>query len=569
MRYLALASDYDGTLASQGKVDEQTLKAVDRLLESGRKLILVTGRELDDLKKVFDAIDRCELVVAENGGVLYNPKTQEERSLVEPPQPEFLEELHRRGIPISVGRGIVATWEPHQNAVLEVIKQLGLELQVSFNKGAVMVLPSGINKQTGLQAALCDLGLSLHNMVGIGDAENDHVFLSSCECSVAVSNALPSLKERADIVTEEDHGAGVAEIIDQLLADDLSSFDYRLRRHKTIVGTKEDGQTVNLAPYRGSALFAGPSGSGKSTAVTGVIEQLVRQQYQFCLIDPEGDYEDLPEAVQFGTAQHAPDVKQVMKALQDPARNVVVNLLGLALEDRPLFFASLLNQLLELRAQTARPHWIIVDETHHMLPSSWSPAKTDLPQSLEGLIFVTVHPEMISPAALEHVKIAVAVGKEPEQTLWGLAKALSKSTPDIPGREVRAGEGVVWCPQQGTEAFVVKLCEAKPDRRRHLRKYAEGELGPDRSFYFRGPENRLNLRAHNLQMFNTIAEGVDDDTWLFHLRKGHYSQWFRNAIKDSALAEEIELVEKDPGEDPKKSRSLILEAVEKKYTAAA
>jgi hypothetical protein len=299
-----------------------------------------------------------------------------------------------------------------------------------------------------------------------------------------------------------------------------------------------------------------------------VLEALTEQQYQFCLIDPEGDYEDLPGAVQFGSAQHGPDVKQVMKAMQDPAQNVVVNLLGIALEDRPVFFGTLFTQLLELRSRTARPHWIVVDEAHHMLPSSWAGVSTNMPQALDGLIFVTVHPEMISPAALEHVRLAVAIGKEPQQTLGGLAKAVGKRSPDVPSQELKTGEGMVWCVSEDQAPFVVRLCEAKGDRRRHLRKYAEGELGPDRSFYFRGPENRLNLRAQNLQMFNAIAEGVDDDTWLFHLREGHYSRWFREAIKDNGLADEVQAVETGRTEDAKASRTMIREAVEKKYTAA-
>jgi hypothetical protein len=139
----------------------------------------------------------------------------------------------------------------------------------------------------------------------------------------------------------------------------------------------------------------------------------------------------------------------------------------------------------------------------------------------------------------------------------------------MPSQEPQTGEGVIWC-RDGEEApFVAKLCEAKPDRRRHLRKYAEGELGPDRSFYFRGPESKLNLRAHNLQMFSAIAEGVDDETWLFHLQNGDYSTWFRQAIKDEALADEIQAVEKGQAQDAQTTRSMIKEAIEKKYTAAA
>jgi hydroxymethylpyrimidine pyrophosphatase-like HAD family hydrolase len=164
---------------------------------------------------------------------LYRPASHEEKPLAEPPRPEFLRELQRRRVePISVGRVIVATWEPHEKAVLEAIHTCGLELQVIFNKGAVMVLPAGVNKGTGLSAALKEMGLSPHNVVGVGDAENDHAFLRLCECSVAVANALPGVKEAADFVTRGDHGAGVAELIDELVANDLQGRGGRLtRRH--------------------------------------------------------------------------------------------------------------------------------------------------------------------------------------------------------------------------------------------------------------------------------------------------------------------------------------------------
>src|SRR5207253_1677558 len=123
-----------------------------------------------------------------------------------PPPAVFAETLRQRGVsPISVGRVIVATWEPHEQVVLATIRDLGLELQVIFNKGAVMVLPAGVNKASGLAAALKALELSPHEVVGVGDAENDHALLTLCECGVAVANALPALKERADLVTQGNH----------------------------------------------------------------------------------------------------------------------------------------------------------------------------------------------------------------------------------------------------------------------------------------------------------------------------------------------------------------------------
>src|SRR5947209_6225494 len=142
MRYLALATDYDGTLAHDGVVAEKTVEALLTFRKSGRVLILVTGRELDDLETVFSRLDLFQRVVAENGALLYNPESRQKRALAKPPPKVFLDDLSRRGVtPISVGEVIAATWHPHENAVLDSIRDLGLELQVIFNKGAVMILP--------------------------------------------------------------------------------------------------------------------------------------------------------------------------------------------------------------------------------------------------------------------------------------------------------------------------------------------------------------------------------------------------------------------------------------------
>src|SRR5688572_6300803 len=266
MRYFVLACDFDNTLALNGRVEEVVIAALERVRSSGRKLILVTGRELEDLLRLFPHLDMFDRVVAENGALLYRPSTREEKSLGETPNPEFIELLRERGAsPLGVGHVIVATREPHEKIALETIHELGLELQVIFNKGAVMILPSGLNKATGLKAALAELSLSPHNVVGIGDAENDHAFLSQCECGVAVANALPMLMERADFVTQGENGRGVIELVDELVASDLVEFEPSLSRHEIVVGAREDGQEIRIKPYGTNVLVTGTSGSGKST----------------------------------------------------------------------------------------------------------------------------------------------------------------------------------------------------------------------------------------------------------------------------------------------------------------
>ena len=234
MHYLALACDYDGTLAKDGVVSPQTIDALERVGASGRKLILITGRLLEDLQMAFPRLDLFTYVVAENGALLYNPADSTEKLLGEAPPRQFIQALQERGVtPLVTGRVIVASLHPHEKTIVDVIAKLGLELQVIFNKGAVMVLPTGMNKATGLIAALQELKLSAHNVVGIGDAENDLSFLSLCECSVAVANSIPSLKEQADYTTKAENGDGVIELIEQLLADDLKTLDQRVGRRHT------------------------------------------------------------------------------------------------------------------------------------------------------------------------------------------------------------------------------------------------------------------------------------------------------------------------------------------------
>lgn len=238
MRYLALATDYDGTLAHDSHASEEVMDALRRFKASGRRLILVTGRVLPELERIFPDLYLFDSIVAENGALLYWPDEDREEILAESVPETFLAEVTHRGVsPFSVGKVIFATWRPHETAVLEVIQQLGLEYQIIFNKGAVMVLPSGVNKASGLAAALDRLKLSFHNVVGVGDAENDHAFLESCAVAAAVENALPSLKDRCDLVTTRDHGGGVVELIDRILSNDLDDLGPRKSRKEMAART--------------------------------------------------------------------------------------------------------------------------------------------------------------------------------------------------------------------------------------------------------------------------------------------------------------------------------------------
>jgi hydroxymethylpyrimidine pyrophosphatase-like HAD family hydrolase len=222
MLYLALATDYDATLADHGAVRSSSVASLRRLAQSERRMILVTGRLLEELRDVFPEHEMFHRIVAENGGLLYNPSTRESRPLGEPPPAAFISALRQAGAnPLAVGALIVATVRPYDAAVFKAIEELGIQLQVIYNRESVMVLPAGVNKGTGLRAALAELGLSPRDVVGVGDAENDHALLDVCGFGVAVGNAIPSLKERADLVTSEPDGKGVEQLIDKILSGDL------------------------------------------------------------------------------------------------------------------------------------------------------------------------------------------------------------------------------------------------------------------------------------------------------------------------------------------------------------
>ena len=548
MRYLAVATDYDGTLAEQGTVRPETVAAVERLRKSGRRVVLVTGRELRDLQTVFDRFDLFDLVVAENGALLYRPQTREEKCVAEPPPPALAERLRERGaIPLHTGRVIVATREPYEVAALEVVRELGLEWQVIFNKGAVMLLPSGVNKQTGLALALEELCLSMRNTVAVGDAENDHAMLAASECGVAVANALDSLKQRADLVTRGARGAGVEELIDRIIEDDLRSVV--VARHALLLGTRRDGTESRIAPAGRRLLIAGPSGSGKTTVATGFIERLMAAGYQCCIVDSEGDYGGFEGLVSVGTQERAPAVGEILELLAKPSVHVAVSMVAVPVNDRPAFFATLLPRLQELRARTGRPHWIVIDEAHHLFPASWQPAPLTLPRELGGVLMVTANPQQVSPAMLETVDTALAVGKTPERALQPFGQ--------VPPVELEDGEVLAW---SNGQAEPLRLVQGKAQMR-HRRKYAAG-VGGD-AFVFRGPQGKLKLRAQNLGIFLQMAEGVDEETWMHHLARRDYSKWFRTVIKDDALAAEAEQIEGGGGPE---SRDRIRDAIGKRYT---
>jgi hypothetical protein len=470
VRYLALCCDYDGTLAEDGHVSPAAVAALQRLRASGRRLLLVTGRILEELKTVCTCLDLFDRVIAENGASLYDPSTREERLLAERPPELFIQTLRDRGVrPLSVGKVVVAAWLPHETVVLSVIRELGLELQVIFNKDAFMVLPSGVNKASGLAVALQELDLSPRNIVGVGDAENDHAFLGVCELGVAVDNALPLLKRAADFVTRNARGAGVVELIAELVSDDLRARDPQLARHGVLLGRDESGEAVLLRALDFNALLLGGSEDGYSTLISGLLDRLTGQGYNFCRIDTEGQYGSLDRAPCLGTSTQPPTLEEVGQLLSTYNTNFVVNLAGITRSDRLQFFLALLKLVEASRLRCGRPHWLIIDDMSHLLPEGMDHCSDPVPADIQGVLRASSHPALTAGPALARLTSVLVVGADPQKTLAAFTAAVGLANPQQARVDLHNDEALYWAilPAQAPRKIVLPFSRAQERRPSH------------------------------------------------------------------------------------------------------
>ncbi|NUT90072.1 HAD-IIB family hydrolase [Pseudomonas corrugata] len=557
MHFLALAVDYDGTIAESGNVPAQVCTALATLRDSGRKLLLITGRELQALKHHFDRLDLFDLVVAENGALLYDPRTDTEELIADSASTELVQRLREKGVsPLSVGRSVIATWHPFEGAVITSIRELGLELQMTFNKDAVMVLPSGVNKASGLSAALLRLGICELNVVGVGDAENDHAFLAICGCAAAVNNAIESIKAQADVCLRNDHGQGVCELIDMLLEKDAALVP--VERIGMELGQTADARKVWLAP-ESVMLVIGNSGSGKSSYVTWLTERMVEARQGFCIIDPEGDYLSLDGAVTVGGLTVPPTTEESLHHLLLARLNVVVSTLALDPPARVQLFGELLPFIQQLRSTSGRPYWLVVDEAHYMLPhcAAWPAGFL----ANMGAVIVALDFEQVCPSVLEVVDVLVTLGSTARELVQRFAQHTQRSSPDFAPRTSAPEYCCLWELRKGNE--VVQMTPQQPQQKhhRHSGKYAAGDVGDWHAFYFPS----LDQRASNLAEFLSSLARLDDGAFCQHRQAGDFSNWFREVIRDDVLANETHLLETDASVASQDALARIARLVQARY----
>jgi hydroxymethylpyrimidine pyrophosphatase-like HAD family hydrolase len=474
-----LACDYDGTIADDGLVTRETAAVLARVRESGRKLFLVTGRRLDDLRTVCPDVDRMfDLVVAENGGLLYAPERREIRRLCDAPEAARLQALQRRGVPFATGSAILATTVAHADAALAAIREAGVERSLVFNKGAAMLLPGGVTKGTGLAAALDVVHLSARNLAGIGDAENDHAFLAMCECAAAVADAVPALRERADIVTDAPGHHGTIEFVERHVLRDLAELAPRLTRHDVQLGEDHAGTPVSVAAHGTHLLVVGPSGSGKTALTVALVEQLVEAGRTACLIDPEGDYRGLAEVqrvlVMGGEGERAlPTQDELAQLLGRSGESLVLDLSALSRAEKVTYATKILATANLVRGTRGMPHWIVIDEAHHIFPADGSQPMDLLPPAPASFSLITLRVDDLPRAVIERANTIASTDLE----------AFRAATQTVFGRHVHGvrrpagaplgrGEAAIAWRDPDRPAVRFRVREGRVEHRAVRRRYA-------------------------------------------------------------------------------------------------
>lgn len=557
MHFLALAVDYDGTLAENGSVTPQVCEALMTLKNSGRKLLLITGRELQALKHHFPQLDLFNLVVAENGALLYDPSTTTEELIADPASTELVRRLREKGVsPLSIGQSVIATWHPFENEVCTSIHELGLELQMTFNKDAIMVLPPCVNKASGLSAALRRLGISQLNVVGVGDAENDHAFLSICGCAAAVSNAIESIKASADICLSQDHGRGVCELVSMLLEKDAALVP--VERTGIQLSNVNSTRKVWLAA-ESVMLVAGNSGSGKSSYITWLTERMVQAHQGFCIIDPEGDYLTLDNAVTIGGLTTPPTTEESVHHLLQAQLNVVVNALTLEPAARVQLFGELLPFIQQLRNVSGRPYWLIVDEAHYMLPhcADWTPGFL----ANIGAIIVALDFDHVCPTLLDEVDMLVTLGSTARELIEQFARRMKRRAPEFPEHSPGLEHAYLWNLHECDEVLLLEQVRPHQKHHRHSGKYVAGDVGVWRAFHFPS----LGRSASNLTEFLSFSTQLEELALRVHLNAEDFSNWFRKVIRDDVLANKTHLLETDTTLSPKVAMEQIMRLVQSRY----
>lgn len=568
----ALAADFDGTLTRDGsRPDDAVLAAIRRIRAGGVRVLLVTGRILAELREVFpDVTDHVDAIVAENGCVLVT--SAGERPLAAAIDPRLAQRLGRRGIEVRAGEVLLAGTAADRAAVLDEIHELQLDCQLVFNRSELMILPSGVNKGTGLYEALGDLGVSRHSTVAVGDAENDRALLDLCEVGVAVSDSVDSLRQFADLVLSAPDGDGIVGLLTGLMSPDapaLHSPRWRIR-----LGSAQDGATAAVPSSQLNVMVCGRPGTGKSHLTGLLAERLIAQGYCVLVVDPEGDHQGLGRlrgvvVVDGQGGLPAPD--RLTAIFSQRFTSVVLDLSQVAEAARHPYLSRLTDAIERSRRHTGLPHWIIADEAHstfgalrggaHSGPERW------------GFCLATYRPDLIEPPLLDRMDAVVLMGSgesPPGNVVDMVARVASEDASLVRAQLRRMELGHAYLAVRvgiGT-SMPFRVASRVTEHQRHWHKYADAALPEQRRFFFRDERDDVVGVAGNLREFQAVL-GWCDPAVVEHHALGHdFSRWFDHVFSDLFVARQLEELEDcvaDHDIAPPQARERIIASVRRSY----
>jgi hydroxymethylpyrimidine pyrophosphatase-like HAD family hydrolase len=537
-----LAFDFDGTLAENGAVPQPLQRALMKLHNLGCALFLVTGRRFEGiplgvLSDIFDGI------VWENGAVICRTATNEVYLPFGYISPNLVEALEEAGIPLEHGLAIVSTWAPHRDAIWKVLSAWGGDTTIVGNKGALMILPAGAAKGSGLEKLLELCGYSPRNLASFGDGENDLSMLQTGEIGVAVGSAVSRLKTAADLVTSQPGPAGVLEALETYwLAKNPPTIPAKHARWITLGNDAEDNTIYLSGPLLASANLGilGDSNSGKSWVAGLLAEGMHVAGYQVLLIDPEGDFRGLrvlPRMTAIGGDQAAmPSPSLVTKLLESSSISVVLDLSIYPASWRDAYVTDLLRTLRPLKERKFRPHWIVMEEAQHFLGDDGDEATANglLPLMVHGgCALISYRPDWLPTSVMSRMGqtiLTTLAEPEAQQAVRQAFDIPPDVSLDIPAQHILLN---------GRQLVRLRQSARRVQHIRHLYKYLDMPLPRHKRFYFRDEDGFLGLEAASLFEFKELVATLPASSLVYHQKQGDFAAWVKNSLGDATLAIQI------------------------------
>jgi len=568
-----LACDFDGTLTQGGSLAPEVARVLADARATGLTTILVTGRVLEDLRLAQVDTSCFDAVVAENGALVWLVASGRVLQLGVPPTESFFGELRARGIPFHAGTVVVGTTDRHAAELLELVRRHGLDSQIVFNRAAVMLLPSGVDKAAGVRRAMEELGRSERNLVALGDAENDLPLLRLAQIGVAARGSVAAVAQAADDRLSQADSAGAVQYIRRLIAS--QGMLPRSERHWIPLGTDGDGLPVSVPGSGTNIMISGDPRSGKSWLAGLLAERLIEARYRVCIIDPEGDH------LLLGRSQHAlalgddiplPDATAVPRILRDGGMSLVLNLSALRQREKLDYADQVLRGLEPLRTETGIPHWTIVEEAHYFFAEGarGNPASTFAGRT-GNLVFVSYRPSLISREVHDSVDTYLLTRTAIEEERYFVTSMLQARAPRelIPHDALGALEsrraGLLLAGCEGPRWQIFTPIDRASPHVHHGRKYADSPLPEERAFRFLAENGSVLSTAHNVAEFCFAVASVPLESLRHHLLAGDFSRWVVDVLGDRDLAAGLRKLERTVLEGARPSRDEIIQHVRDRY----